>query len=258
MTTERMTKVQMRLLFQTLDINTSLRDISLVRSDLTDEDVEDLFEALKQNDTLVKLELDENRIGTYAILQLAELITENKGIKHLSLEGNAMSKEAATALINSLANNKTLMYLNLSNCDLDSECLTMLIDIVSNNSNLVMVDIDGNTELNFKIIRMLQIALQKNKNRLDNEKQFEWEERRLLDEHDSNLRQINEVKAKKLEMLESIKLVSRDRQEWRQKLIGEELEKQKVEDYRTAKRLEKEMMIRALKKKRTAKPKNIY
>jgi len=41
-----LSKIQLRLLFKTLEFNTSLRDISLTRKDLVDDDIEDLFEAL--------------------------------------------------------------------------------------------------------------------------------------------------------------------------------------------------------------------
>lgn len=246
----------MRLLFQTLDVNTSLRCLSLVRSNLTDEDIEDLFESLIMNRTLEKLELDDNRLGSYSFMKLAESLGMNEGLKHLSLEGNNIDKESALALMSDFVTHKSINYLNLSHCNLDAEVELALIGVVEKNSYIIMVDIEGNADMDYKSVRRLQEALEKNRKRFQSEKRFEYEERKALHGQDKFTREIKSIKNIKADMLSEITVKIHERQEWRQKLIEEELEKQKFEDFRSARRLEKEMMIRALKKKRNVKPKN--
>lgn len=245
----------MRLLFQTLDVNVSLKNLSLVRTQLTDEDVEDLFESLESNTTLEKLELDDNRLTEYSFKVLAKALAVNKGIRHLSLEGNEITKNGAEKLIAVFKSNVEINYINLANCSLSAAIMDDLIAAVEANPYIVMVDVEGNMDLNYKHIRRLQAALQSNRQRQLNEQRFEWEERRFMDEQDRNVRQIKVAKEKKMEVLAGIKEKIKDRQDWRQKLIEEELDKQKVEEYRASRRLEKEMMVRAMKKREKKKPK---
>lgn len=240
----------MRLIFQTLDINTSLKSFSLVRFNLKDDDVEDLFDSLKRNTDIEKLELDDNRLSEYSVKLLAEGLNENTSIRHLSLQGNFLSKESIITLADVLGDKVNITYVNLSNTGLANEALDALIDAASRNQSLVMIDIEGNDNLNYKRVRRLQSILEKNRKNKSEEKRSEWNNRRMLTERDATLRLVNEKRAQRLVKLGEMKEKAKEAQAWRQKLIGEQIEKKKVQDFRLAKQLEKEMMIRAMKKRR--------
>lgn len=51
---------QLRLIFKTLEFNNSVNILTVLRSNLVDDDIEDLLLALENNKTLYRLELDDN------------------------------------------------------------------------------------------------------------------------------------------------------------------------------------------------------
>ena len=249
----------MRLVFKTLDVNESLKTLSLVRMKLDDEDIEDLIENLSVNSHMEKIELDENILNSFSMLKFAESIKENKTLKHISFENNDLSRkddyDGLSDFLEALKENTGLNYINLAYCKISNEHLDKIIELLKVNKNIIMLDVTGNFRLNYKKLREIQNLLVRNREEFDQEKRFEWEERKEMNRQHEQLSEINEIKKNNQDLLLDIKNKEEEKQFWRQKLIEEQLEKQKVDDYRSAKKLEKEMMIRALKKKKKGKAK---
>lgn len=226
---------------------------------LDDEDIEDLISSLSVNENLEKLELDENLLNSFTMLQFAEAIGKNVALKHLSLENNDLGRkedyDGAGDFLDALKTNSTLQYLNLASTRLDNQHLEKLLSLLEVNKNLVMVDVSNNPGLDYKLLRKIQEILKENRRNFEEERKLEWRERKTMKEQDQVLREINNINEKNKFLLEEIKVKEEEKQAWRQKLIEEEIEKGRIEDFRRSKKLEKEMMMRALKKKRKGKKK---
>ena len=108
-----------RIITNTLIPNTNLRNIKLIYSGITDEELLPMIEAIRGHRILENLALYGNSIGNVGCQALATLLEDpNCNIRELDLEGNNIRIEGAVALANSLATNTKLRKLDLSHNDI--------------------------------------------------------------------------------------------------------------------------------------------
>jgi len=104
------------VIIETLRWCRNLKNISLGRNNITDEQLLPILESIKGgcDTSLEEIYLIGNRIGNAGCHALATLLEDpNSNIQTLCLDENQIGKEGATAIANSLANNTKLKKLYL-------------------------------------------------------------------------------------------------------------------------------------------------
>jgi hypothetical protein len=247
------TRVQIRLLFKTLNKNKSLNTLSAARKELDDEDIEELMNSLIVNEYLEKLEIDYNNISFAGLIHVADALKLNKSLKFISLEGNDLAKGDEEAGISELCNalkvNNSVMYVSLAHTKLTAKSAPYIMSMIKENKSLIMLDLNGN-KLPLDCLRKVQEVLTANRKEYEKERMFEFEERRNIKDQDLKLREINQSVLNRDTEIDHIKKGISEKQIWREKLYDEELEKAEENERRLEKRIEKDANARATKRKK--------
>jgi len=90
---------------------TNLRDITLIRSDITDEQLLPIIEAIRGYTLIEELHLGYNRIGNAG----CEALTTLRNVTRLLLTNNNIGNEGMVSIANSLSENKNLRKLLMYN-----------------------------------------------------------------------------------------------------------------------------------------------
>ena len=114
--------------------NSTLKTLDLMKNDLGFKNeslsqFKGMSEMLASNDKLKELILDHNPLGSAGVTWIAEALESNKGVKHLYLNRTERGDEGAAALGKMLGVNKTLESLHLcSRNHNDSVCQNYIGD----------------------------------------------------------------------------------------------------------------------------------
>jgi Ran GTPase-activating protein (RanGAP) involved in mRNA processing and transport len=111
-------------LAKSLSLNhSSLDQLYLDSTGITDEGARYLAEMLKSNSTLKSVFLDKNNIGDRGIELLANaLIHHNSTLIHINLDENKLvSDESVDILVQMLQQNRSLSYLHMFKCNLSKK-----------------------------------------------------------------------------------------------------------------------------------------
>jgi hypothetical protein len=103
--------------------NSSLSNLYLISTGITDEGARYIAEMLKTNSTLYVLSLIKNNIGDQGVKQLARtLIHHNSSLTHIYLSKNKLVNDASVdSLIEMLKQNHSLSVLDISKCNLSEK-----------------------------------------------------------------------------------------------------------------------------------------
>jgi len=82
---------QIRALVKAVGTNESLKSLSLVRKQITDDDGADIARNLAANKVLLKLEMDDNNMGPKTAAEIGKLISQNRFVRVVSLESNNLT-----------------------------------------------------------------------------------------------------------------------------------------------------------------------
>ena len=92
-----------------LTVNTTLQELDLSQSSITDNVVSHLSRALQHNSSVTHLMLSCNKsITNTGAVALGEMLRVNKSLRELNLRGTSVGEEGATALIEGLQHNQVL------------------------------------------------------------------------------------------------------------------------------------------------------
>ena len=174
---------------------TNLREISLINSNITDEQLLPMVEAVRGQGIIEELHLGGNRIGNTGCEVLATLLEDpNSNLHTLDLcqEGNHIGNVGATTLVNSLSNNTKLRKLNLDNNPIDRSVRNTFSKLLCNKSSINSIYLSNHTLEELYLPQLSQLAylsdLNKNRNKshvamikilqynrnIDMEPFFEW------------------------------------------------------------------------------------
>lgn len=116
-----------------LQINDTLKKISLSHNLIKYKPVIAMAAGLTKNDTLLELDLSFNKIDDRGAIILADMLTVNKKLKILDLHSNQIGDAGAIALLNALKINTTLIRLDLGNNKIKSDYIIAIGDIIEEN-----------------------------------------------------------------------------------------------------------------------------
>ena len=157
-----------RLIFQSLQLSTTLLNINLSNTGITSTEIE-TFKALEQmfqdNQSLTHLDLSKNAFSYTGVRCISQGLQSNTTLVHLDLSNTNLTATADTvqALTQMLKNNRSLKHLFLSNNNLHSETeRCSIFHILKHNTSIVMLDL-SNTGLTAEDTHVLETILEKDK-----------------------------------------------------------------------------------------------
>lgn len=130
------------------------------RKNISDEMGTLVAKSLTINKGLEHLQLCGNNLQSGAVKSLGEMLLKNRTLKVLNLEmndltSNGKDNSGIKSLAEALRHNVVLTSLTLNSCGLDSHCSAMLADAMEDNHTLVLLDIEGNPNMNIYDVRRI-------------------------------------------------------------------------------------------------------
>ncbi len=118
---------------------------------------------------------------------IGEMLLKNRTLKVLNLEmndltSNGKDNSGIKSLAEALRHNVVLTSLTLNSCGLGAHCSAMIADAMEDNHTLILLDIEGNPDMNIYDVRRIQDKLAENRKVYYYERQREFKERRLMQE----------------------------------------------------------------------------
>lgn len=114
------------------------------------------------------VELNGNNLEAGAAKALGEMLLKNKTLKTLNLEmndliSNGKDPSGIKTIAEALRHNVVLISLNLNSTGLDAECSSMLAEAIEDNHTLILLDVEGNPNMNIYDVRRIQDKLAENR-----------------------------------------------------------------------------------------------
>ena len=172
---------------------TNLREISLINSNITDEQLLPMVEAVRGQGIIEELHLGGNRIGNTGCEVLATLLEDpNCNLRSLDISRNIIDNGGATILAKGLTNNTKLRKLSLLNNPIDPSVRNTFSKLLCNKSSINSIYLSNHTLEELYLPQLSQLAylsdLNKNRNKshvamikilqynrnIDMEPFFEW------------------------------------------------------------------------------------
>ena len=133
------------VLADTLETNSTLTHLYLVKSAIGESGAVALAKAMEKNSTLTELDLSFNEIGDSGAAALAKAMEQNSTLTHLALLNNKIGVPGATSLAQAVEKNSTLTKLYLSNNKIGDSGAAALAKAVERNSTLTELVLSYNT-----------------------------------------------------------------------------------------------------------------
>ena len=130
------------LIFQGLEGNKNLQILDMSNNNLSlkQELFEDIINPLKSNNTLIKLKFNETNIDDTAVDYISKGLEVNEGLRKIYLKKNYLGKNSVKMLSKAIENNK--------------------------NCVITKIELEGNDEINNKLIQQIIRAIENNKDNL--------------------------------------------------------------------------------------------
>ena len=130
------------LIFQGLEGNKNLQILDMSNNNLSlkQELFEDIINPLKSNNTLIKLKFNETNIDDTAVDYISKGLELNEGLRKIYLKKNYLGKNSVKMLSKAIENNK--------------------------NCVITKIELEGNDEINNKLIQQIIRAIENNKDNL--------------------------------------------------------------------------------------------
>lgn len=210
--------------------------------------------SLQYNNSLRVLNLESNHLGPNFLIALAETLKVNKSLTNIDLSGNALTNgnnlSGIEDLCKTLAENDTLTHLSLYNTSLTDSAGKMILNMLDNNESLILLDLEKNPEIKLDTIRKIQIKIKANYDKWRELRYGEWTQRKILKSQEEEIKDIRAVREKEEAEIKRILDEAKQRQATREELWIHEMNEKAEERRRKERKIEKEALARAKKKKR--------
>ena len=145
---------------QSCNDNTVLKHLNIARKNISDEMGSLIANALTINKGLEHCEMQGNNLQAGGVKSLGEMLLKNRTLKVLNLEmndltSNGKDNSGIQALAEALRHNVVLTSLTLNSCGLGAHCSAMLADAIEDNHTLILLDIEGNPDMNIYDVRRI-------------------------------------------------------------------------------------------------------
>lgn len=127
-----------------LAANKALEALDLSDCKIGDHGAEALTSALESNEKLHALDLSQNNISALGCARLGEVLRTNCSLSTLTLNGNHLVGDDTAQLVDALLVNTKLTELDLSNCNISCRTAVRLGDALKSNLALTALDLSRN------------------------------------------------------------------------------------------------------------------
>ena len=210
--------------------------------------------SLQYNRSMRVLNLESNHLGPNFLIALAETLKVNTSLTNIDLSGNALTNgnnlSGVEELCRTLKDNDTLTHLSLYNTSLTDSAGKLILDMLEHNESLILLDIEKNPEIKLETIRKIQIKVKANYDKWRQLRFGEWTQRKILKAQEEEIKDIREVREKEEAEIRRILDEAKQRQATREELWIHEMNEKAEERRRKERKVEKEALARAKKKKR--------
>lgn len=228
--------VVFRVLFKALEVNNSVRDITIARKNMSEEDGCDLAKSLQYNRSIERITLEGNLLGPKYLESLAETLRVNKTLKYIDLESNCLTKgnneRGIEALCEALKENDTLTSLNLNSASLTEKSAQSLKRALDYNHSLICLDLEMNPMINLKTMRQIQEKIQANQEKHRLERKYEWQQRKKMEDEQKLNKRIYMERKNELTKIKEIQHNAEIRQKNREHIFIEMVRKKIILDER--------------------------
>jgi hypothetical protein len=210
--------------------------------------------SLQYNNSLRVLNLESNHLGPNFLIELAETLKVNKSLTNIDLSGNALTNgnnlSGIEELCKTLTENDTLTHLSLYNTSLSESAGQLILEMLQTNQSLILLDIEKNPDMKLLTVRNIQTKVKANYDKWRELRFGEWTQRKILKAQEEEIKAIRTVR--ETEEAEIMRIVdeAKLRQSRREELWIQEINDKAEDRRRKEKKIEKEALGRAKKKKR--------
>jgi Ran GTPase-activating protein (RanGAP) involved in mRNA processing and transport len=135
---------ELRVIFNGLKSNSSVKTIYLGNNQIGDEAIELLAELMAVNQSIVNIDLGNNNISHKGIATLAESIKNSNSLANINLEGNKIDDQSVLLLSESLLQNKSIITLNLGNNNIGLDGAEAIKEVLAVNQYITNLDLSDN------------------------------------------------------------------------------------------------------------------
>jgi len=143
--------------------NKTIKKISIIQSNLNDDDIEILSKALFNNISIEEINFDQNKIRTKGIKIFSEKILPKASLKKVILSHNYIDPESCIYLGKGLSEAISLQRLMINSNQILDEGVKYIAEGLMKNTSLMELNIENN-KISNNGLRALSIALKENKN----------------------------------------------------------------------------------------------
>ena len=126
---------------EVVQINTTLRKVSISNCDISDDGVVVISESVKKNDNLKELDISHNEINIKGANKIAEVFEVNVSLKKLDISNCNIPTVGIESISNSLQKNCTLEELDMSYNKINIKRVTKITEVVRVNKTLKKLNI---------------------------------------------------------------------------------------------------------------------
>ena len=127
-----------------LSRNSSLKELNLNSTSLSNEGIEIFCDKMMSNETLRRIYMNSNEITDENIVHIVKLLRESGVITHLFISNNYITNEGAKLIAQELGKNKYLSHLKLNSNYISDEGGDLLLLAIFNSSSIRKFNIENN------------------------------------------------------------------------------------------------------------------